>query len=141
METKAKNNLPNKVRRRKARRAAAEAVTNEARAIARYVKTAPRKLRLVVDNIRGKSAKEAVSILRFTNRGASRDLLKVLESAIANAENNHELDTDNLFVYRAFIDVGPTTRRFRPRAMGRATPIRKRTSHITIVVKEKGDES
>lgn len=141
METKTKNNLPNKVRRRKARRAAAEAVKNEARAIARYVKTAPRKLRLVVDNIRGKSAKEAVSILRFTNRGASRVLLKVLESAIANAENNHELDTDNLFVYRAFIDAGPTTRRFRPRAMGRATPIRKRTSHITIVVKEKGDES
>ncbi len=102
METNAKNNLPNKVRRRKARRAAAEATKNtEARAIARYVKTAPRKLRLVVDNIRGKSAKEAVSILRFTNRGASRDLLKVLESAIANAENNHELDTDNLFVYRA----------------------------------------
>lgn len=142
METKAKNNLPNKVRRRKARRAAEEATKNtEARAIARYVKTAPRKLRLVVDNIRGKSTKEAVSILRFTNRGASRDLLKVLQSAIANAENNHELDTDNLYVYRAFIDGGPVTRRFRPRAMGRATPIRKKTSHITIVVREKGDES
>ena len=143
METKTRKKLPNKVRRRKARNEMKEAVREQklARAVAKYIKAAPRKLRIVIDNIRGKKVSDAISILRFTNRRASRMLLKVLESAVANAENNHELDSDNLYVYEAFVDQGPVIKRFRPRAMGRATPIRKKTSHVTIVVQEKGDES
>jgi len=141
VETKTRKRVPKKVRRRKARQAAREASKTEARAVARYVKAPPRKLRLVVDNIRGKSTGTALNILKFTNRSAARILSKVIESAVANAENNLEMDPDTLYIHKAFVDQGPVTRRFRPRAMGRATPIRKRTSHITIVVKEKGDES
>lgn len=132
--------LPNKVKRRKARAEAREASKSEARAVAKYIKIGPRKLRLVIDNIRGKAAGEAMNILIFTNRRASRIIAKVLESAMANAENNLEMDRESLYVYKAFVDGGPIVRRWRPRAMGRATPIRKRTSHITIVLKEKGDE-
>jgi ribosomal protein L22 len=102
------------------------------RAQAKYVRTAPRKARLVIDHIRGKSVGEARAILTHTPRAASRDVLKLLDSAIANAENNHELVADELKIGKAFVDEGPTLKRFRPRAQGRATRIRKRTSHMTI---------
>jgi ribosomal protein L22 len=107
------------------------------RAKARYVRTAPRKARLVVDHIRGKSVDEARAILIHTPRAASRDVLKLLDSAIANAENNHELVADELKIDRVFVDEGPTLKRFRPRALGRATQIRKRTSHMTILLTSK----
>jgi ribosomal protein L22 len=107
------------------------------RAKARYVRCAPRKARLVVDHIRGKSVDEARAILIHTPRAASRDVLKLLDSAIANAENNHELVADELKIHQAFVDEGPTLKRFRPRALGRAARIRKRTSHMTILLTPK----
>jgi ribosomal protein L22 len=102
------------------------------RAQAKYVRTSARKARLVCDHIRGKSVDEARAILAFTPRAVARDWSKLLESAVANAEHNHELVGDDLRVLAAFADEGPTLKRFRPRAMGRATRIRKRTSHLTI---------
>jgi ribosomal protein L22 len=102
------------------------------RARAKYVRTAPRKARLVIDHIRGKDIDQARAILTHTPRAASRDVLKLLDSAIANAENNHELVADDLKIGRAYVDEGPTLKRYRPRALGRATRIRKRTSHMTI---------
>jgi ribosomal protein L22 len=116
--------------RRAPRRNAAPDVTVRARA--KYVRCAPRKARLVIDHIRGKKVDEARAILVHTPRAASRDVLKLLESAIANAENNHELVADELFIGKAYVDEGPTLKRYRPRALGRATRIRKRTSHLTI---------
>jgi large subunit ribosomal protein L22 len=104
------------------------------RARAKYVRTAPRKARLVIDHIRGKPVDQARAILINTPRAASRDVLKLLDSAIANAENNHELVADELVVGQAFVDEGPTLKRYRPRALGRATRIRKRTSHMTITL-------
>ena len=104
------------------------------RAHARYVRTAPRKARLVMDHIRGKHVGDARSILSHTPRAAATDIAKLLESAIANAENNFELDPDELTIHRAYVDEGPTIKRFRPRAQGRATPIHKRTSHMTITL-------
>ena len=112
------------------RRSPEEVVT--VRAKAKYVRTAPRKARLVIDHIRGKSVDDARALLLTTPRAASRDVLKLLDSAIANAENNHELVADELVVGRAYVDEGPTLKRYRPRALGRATRIRKRTSHMTI---------
>ncbi|GGE20914.1 50S ribosomal protein L22 [Marinithermofilum abyssi] len=109
----------------------------EAKAVARYVRIAPRKARLVIDLIRGKSVAEALAILRYTPKAASPIIEKVLRSAIANAEHNNELDPQNLVVKTAVVDEGPTMKRFRPRAMGRASRINKRTSHITVVVAEK----
>jgi large subunit ribosomal protein L22 len=109
----------------------------EARAIARYVRISPRKVRLVLNLIRGKHVDEALTILRFTPKRASGIVAKVLKSAIANAENNHGMNRDNLYVAKAVADEGPTMKRVFPRAMGRADIMRKRTSHITIVVKEK----
>jgi ribosomal protein L22 len=106
--------------------------TVRVRAQARYVRTAPRKARLVIQHIRGKQIDDARAILRHTPRAASRDILKLLESAVANAENNHELVADDLVVAHAYVDEGPTLKRYRPRALGRATRIRKRTSHMTI---------
>jgi ribosomal protein L22 len=102
------------------------------RARAKYVRTAPRKARLVIDHIRGKDVDQARAILVHTPRAASRDVLKLLDSAIANAENNHDLVADDLKIGRAYVDEGPTLKRYRPRALGRATRIRKRTSHMTI---------
>src|SRR3954447_25338528 len=102
------------------------------RAQAKYVRSSPRKARLVVDHIRGKSVEEARAILAHTLRAAAVPVLKVLESAIANAEHNHELLPDELHVHQVMVDEGPTIRRYRPRALGGATKIRKRTSHITI---------
>ena len=107
------------------------------RAKARYVRTAPRKARLVAEHVRGKSVDEARAILAYSPRAASEDWLKLLESAIANAENNHDLVGDDLRVLSATADEGPTLKRFQPRAMGRATRIRKRTSHLTITLTPK----
>jgi len=104
------------------------------RAQAKYVRTSARKARMVCGHIRGKSVDEARAILAFTPRDVARDWSKLLESAVANAENNHELVGDDLIVHEAYADEGPTIKRFRPRAMGRATPIRKRTSHLTITL-------
>jgi len=104
------------------------------RAHARYVRTSARKARMVCGHLRGKSVQEARAILAFTPREVARDWSKLLESAVANAESNHELLEDDLLVREAYADEGPTIKRFRPRAMGRATPIRKRTSHLTIAL-------
>jgi ribosomal protein L22 len=121
---------------RSSRRAADADVTVRARA--RYVRHAPRKARLVIDHIRGKDVDKARAILMTTPRAASRDVLKLLDSAIANAENNHDLVADDLKVGKAYVDEGPTLKRYRPRALGRATRIRKRTSHMTIELVSKG---
>jgi ribosomal protein L22 len=104
------------------------------RARARYVRTSARKARLVCSHIRGKTVPEARAILGFTPRAAARDWTKVLDSAVANAEANHELLGDELKITEAYADEGPTLKRYRPRAMGRATRIRKRTSHLTITL-------
>jgi ribosomal protein L22 len=104
------------------------------RAHARYVRTSARKARMVCGHLRGKSVQEARAILAFTSREVARDWSKLLESAVANAESNHELLEEDLVVREAYADEGPTIKRFRPRAMGRATPIRKRTSHLTIAL-------
>jgi ribosomal protein L22 len=107
------------------------------RAQARYVRTSARKARMVCGHLRGKSITEARAILAFTPREVARDWSKLLESAVANAENNHELIEDDLLVREAYADEGPTIKRFRPRAQGRAAPIRKRTSHLTITLTPK----
>jgi ribosomal protein L22 len=107
------------------------------RAQAKYVRTSARKARLVCDHIRGKDVAQARAILAFTPRGVAKDWSKLLESAIANAENNHELVGEELRIHSVVADEGPTLKRFRPRAMGRATRIRKRTSHLTITLAPK----
>jgi len=109
----------------------------EAKAHARYIRIAPRKVQLIMDLIRGKEVGEAIAILRHTPRSASPVVEKILNSAIANAEHNFSLDPNKLVVSQAFANPGPTMKRFRPRAMGRASRINKRTSHITLVVSEK----
>jgi ribosomal protein L22 len=107
------------------------------RAQAKYVRSSARKARLVCDHIRGKDVEEARAILAHTPRAIARDWSKLLESAIANAENNHELVGEDLYIKAIRADEGPTIKRFRPRAMGRATRIRKRTSHLTILLTPK----
>jgi ribosomal protein L22 len=102
------------------------------RARSKYVRSAPRKARLVMDHIRGKEVEHARAILGHAPRAAADDILKLLNSAVANAESAYELGADELRVFRAFVDEGPTIKRFRPRALGRATKINKRTSHMTI---------
>jgi ribosomal protein L22 len=102
------------------------------RARARYVRSAPRKARLVMDHIRGRPVEQARAMLAHTPRAASADILKLLESALANAESNYELAPDELRIERAYVDEGPIIKRYRPRALGRATRINKRTSHMTI---------
>ena len=104
------------------------------RAHAKYVRTSARKARLVCDHIRGKSVEEARAILALASRDVARDWSKLLESAVANAEHNHELVGDELRIAAVKADEGPTLKRFRPRAMGRATKIRKRTSHLSITL-------
>lgn len=106
----------------------------EAIATARFIRMSPSKVRRVVDLIRGRHVEDARRVLRFTERGAAHEVAKVLDSAIANAENNRGLPADELLVARAWVDEGPTLKRFRPRAMGRATRVRKRTCHISVVV-------
>jgi large subunit ribosomal protein L22 len=102
------------------------------RARARYVRSAPRKARLVMEHIRGRPVEQARAILGLTPRAAAGDILKLLDSAVANAESNYELAADELRVQKAYVDEGPTIKRYRPRALGRATRINKRTSHMTI---------
>ena len=106
----------------------------DVKATARSVRTSPRKARIVVDMVRGKSVEDARQILSFTNRGIAGVVEKLLNSAIANAEHNNHLRADSLIVKAAYVDEGPTMKRIRPRAKGSASRIRKRTSHITIVV-------
>lgn len=109
----------------------------EAKAHARSVRISARKAKLVVDLIRGKQVGEAIAILRHTPKSASPVVEKLLNSAIANAEHNYSMDVNSLFISEVFVNQGPTMKRFRPRAMGRASRINKRTSHITLVVSEK----
>jgi ribosomal protein L22 len=123
-------------RRRRAPRPEGDLIV---RARARYVRSAPRKARLVMDNIRGKRVEQAQAILEFGPRSVSTDILKLLNSAVANAESAYELGADELTVLRAYVDEGPTIKRYRPRALGRATRINKRTSHMTIELTAEGN--
>jgi large subunit ribosomal protein L22 len=104
----------------------------EVRAVAKWVRMSPRKARLVIEHIRGRSVPEARTVLAFTPRAAAREIEKVLSSAVANAEANHNLDGDDLVVSAAYVDEGPVMKRWRPRARGRAARIRKPTCHITV---------
>lgn len=121
----------------KKEKASAPAGLGEVRAVAKYVRMAPRKLRLVARAISGRPVIEARSILNFSPKRAARTMARVLGSAIANAENNKSMDAQDLVVYRAFVDEGPTGKGWTPRARGRASQVHKRTSHVTIVVKER----
>ena len=107
----------------------------EARAIAKYVRMSPMKVGVVLDLIRGKNVNEAFAILQYTPKDAAVVINKVLKSAVANAENNHDLNVENLYVAETFVGAGPTLKRFRPMDHGKAFRINKRTSHITVVVK------
>ena len=109
----------------------------EARAIAKYVRMSPSKVGVVLDLIRGKSVKEASAILKYTQRDAEAAVLKVLKAAVANAENNNDWDADNLIVAEAYVGPGPTLKRYRPMDHGKAFKIHKRSSNITIVVRER----
>jgi large subunit ribosomal protein L22 len=108
----------------------------ETRAVAKYVRISPRKARLVMGQLRGKRVEEALNLLNFAPQKSAYIVKKLINSAVANAEENTEIDVDTLFVKTIFADEGPTLKRFRPRAMGRATRIRKRTSHITVILEE-----
>lgn len=109
----------------------------ESRAESRHIRIAPRKARLVADLIRGRKVEEALTLLDFVPKKAARLISKTLKSVLANAEQNQRVDVDQLYVRRITVDGGATLKRFLPRAHGRATPLRKRTSHITIVVDER----
>lgn len=109
----------------------------EAKATAKQVRISPRKARLVIDLVRGKDVGEAVGILKNTPKKAAETVEKVLNSAVANAEHNHGMIADELYISEAYANEGPTMKRYKPRAMGQASPINKRTSHITIKVAEK----
>ena len=108
----------------------------EAKAVARYIRISPQKARLVADVVRGLEVDKAITTLRFMPKKGARILRKVIESAVANASQSHEIDVDTLYVKTIYIDGGPTLKRIRPRAMGRASRILKRTSHITVVLDE-----
>ena len=114
-----------------------ETLVKEARATLKFARISSRKVKIVADLIRGKDIDEALAIMKFTPKASSEVLEKLLKSAIANAENNHEMKHDNLYVAEIFANQGPTLKRIRPAAKGSAVRIRKRTSHITIVLKEK----
>ena len=109
-------------------------MATEAKAIVKFIRVAPRKARAVVDLIRGRQVGDAFNVLTFTPRAASRVVEKLLKSAVANAENLEIGDPDELWVTRAYVDGGPVMKRFQARSMGRANPIKKRTSHITLIV-------
>ena len=109
----------------------------EAKAVAKYVRIAPRKVRVVMDLIRGKSDADAFAILKFTPKVGAEAIEKVLKSAVANAENNFDMNVDNLYVSSCFVDQGPTMKRIHPRSRGQAFKILKRSSHITVAVDEK----
>ena len=108
----------------------------EVKAKLKFVRVSPRKAQLVADLVRGKGSEEAVNILTFTKKAAAKIIIKLLKSAIANATQKKNIDIDRLFIKKITVDQGPTMKRFQPRALGRATTIRKRTSHITIVLDE-----
>jgi large subunit ribosomal protein L22 len=110
------------------------------RASSRYVRVAPRKARLIADQVRGLQIDRARALLQFSPRSAAQDIGKLIESAAANAENNHDLIADEMRVAEITVDEGPTLRRFRPRALGRATPINKRTSHIAVALSPEGED-
>jgi large subunit ribosomal protein L22 len=112
-------------------------MAKEVRAIAKYVRISPRKVRIVMDLIRGKDVADALAILKFTPKRGAVLITKVLNSAIANAENNFDMDAENLYVSKCFVDQGPTIKRIHPRSRGQAFSILKRTSHITVIVSEK----
>ncbi len=109
----------------------------ESRAVIKYVRISPRKVRLVMDQIRGKRVEEALNLISFAPQKGAFLLKKVINSAVANAEQNSDIDVDNLYIKGIFADEGPSLKRFRPRAMGRATRIRKRTSHLTVILDER----
>jgi len=109
----------------------------EVRAVARFVRLSPRKARLIMDQIRGKQVEEAINLLSFAPQKSAFVIKKLVNSAVANAEQNNELDVDKLYIKRVFADQGPSLKRFRARALGRASRIRKRTSHLTVVLDEK----
>jgi large subunit ribosomal protein L22 len=109
----------------------------EVKAVARYIRISPRKIRLVMNKVRGRRVEEALNMLSFAPQKGAFLLKKVLDSAVANAEQNTNMDVDSLYIKRVYADEGPTLKRFRPRAMGRATRIRKRTSHLTVILDEK----
>jgi large subunit ribosomal protein L22 len=112
----------------------AEAAPIVVRASSRYVRVAPRKARLIADQVRGLHIEQARALLEFSPRGAAQDIRKLIESAASNAENNHDLIADEMLIAEITVDEGPTLRRFRPRAMGRASRINKRTSHIAVAL-------
>ena len=109
----------------------------EATAKGKFIRVSPRKIRLVIDLVRGMDVLEALSQLQFSKKAAALPLAKIIKSAIANAEESYQLKKDNLFIKTIFVDGGPTLKRWMPKAMGRATPIRKRTSHINLILSEK----
>jgi large subunit ribosomal protein L22 len=109
----------------------------KAKAVAKYVRISSRKVRLVMDQIRGRKVDEALNMLSFAPQKGSAILKKLIDSAVANAEQNSDVDVDKLYINRIFADEGPTLKRFRPRAMGRASRILKRTSHLTVILDEK----
>ncbi len=117
----------------------AKPIAIKVRASSRYVRVAPRKARLVADQVRGLHIDQARALLQFSPRGAAHDIHKLIESAASNAENNHDLIADEMRVAEITVDEGPTLKRFRPRALGRATPIHKRTSHISVALSPEGD--
>lgn len=112
----------------------------KARALGKYIRVAPRKAQQVAELIRGAKVVDALNTLKFTTKASSKAILKVLNSAVANARQNSKVREENLYVSEVYVDQGPTLKRFRPRAMGRATRIRKRTSHITVVVAEQPEK-
>ena len=112
----------------------------EARAVERFIRISPRKLRYIADIVRNKSVEQAVDILTFTPKKAASILKKAVESAAANAAENHDMEEEGLFISRIMVNEGPILKRFRPRARGRATRIRKRTSHLTVVVSDGKEE-
>ena len=114
-----------------------ETVNKEAKATLKFARISPRKVKIVADLIRGKSADEAMAIVKFAPKASSEIIEKLLKSAIANAENNHDMKHEKLYIAEIYANQGPTLRRIRPAAKGSAVRIRKRTSHITIVLKEK----
>jgi large subunit ribosomal protein L22 len=109
----------------------------EIKAMAKYVRVSPRKARLVMDQLRGKRVEEALSLLNFAPQKSAYLVKKLISSAVANAEENSEVDVDTLFIKRIYADEGPTLKRFQPRALGRASRIRKRTSHLTVILDER----
>ena len=140
----AKKDAPKKAAKAKkepAKKAApkAEPVAIVVRASSRYVRVAPRKARLIADQVRGLHIDKARALLQFSPRGAARDIHKLIDSAASNAENNHNLIADEMRVAEITVDEGPTLKRFRPRAQGRATPIHKRTSHIAVALSPEED--